>query len=60
MSGVSPWDRPPREGPCLCARKNSRVSSSKVKAGVFRETHIPQAGSGPSEMTGGGPRIRGG
>lgn len=41
-SQVSPWDRPPREGPWLLAGKNSRVSQSKEKAGLFREILTPQ------------------
>ena len=38
-SQVSPWDGPPSEGAWICTGKNSRVSSSKVKAGLFREIH---------------------
>ena len=39
---VSPQDRSSSEGPWLCPGKNARVSQSKVKASLFRETHIPQ------------------
>lgn len=39
----SPQDGPPREGTWLPAGQNSRASQSKGKAGLFRETHIPQA-----------------
>ena len=28
-SPVSPWDRPPSDGPCLCAGTNSRGSHRK-------------------------------
>ena len=43
MSQVSwsPWDRMPNEGPWLRAGRNSRASQNKVKAGLFREIHIP-------------------
>ena len=39
---MSPWDGPPSEGPWLHAGMNSRMSHSKVKAGLFREIHTPQ------------------
>ena len=39
---VSPWDQPASEGPRLPARRNSRMSHSKVKANLFREIHTPQ------------------
>ena len=58
MSQVS--DEPPSEGPLLHSAKNSGVSHGKVKAGLFREIQIPQAESGPSQKTRGGPRMRGG
>ena len=38
-SQVSPWDGPPSVGSWLHAGKNSRVSHSKVKEGLFREIH---------------------
>ena len=34
-SQLSPWDRPPNEGPWLRAGKNSRMSQNKVKAGLL-------------------------
>ena len=40
-SRVSSWDGPPSEGSWFHAGKNSRVTYSKVKAGLFREIHIP-------------------
>ena len=36
-------------GQVTSCRKNSRMSHSKVKAGLFREIHIPEAEFGPSE-----------
>ena len=36
-----PWDSPPSEDPWLRVGKNSRVSRSKVKAGLFREIDPP-------------------
>ena len=38
---ASPWDRLTSVGSWLHAGKNSRVSHSKVTAGLFREIHIP-------------------
>ena len=37
----SPWDRLQIEGPWLHAGKNSRMSPSRVKAGLLREIHAP-------------------
>ena len=38
-SQVSPWDWLPSEGSWLHAGKYLRVSHSKVKASLFRDTH---------------------
>ena len=40
-SWESPWDGHPSEGPWLHTGKNSRVSQSRVKTGLFREIHTP-------------------
>ena len=39
----------PSVGSWLPAGKNSRVSYSKVKEGLFRELHTPQTECGPSQ-----------
>lgn len=39
---MSPWNEPPSEGRWLLTEQNSRVSATKVKAGLFTETHIPE------------------
>jgi len=38
-SWVSPWVGLPGEGPWPCTGKRLRASHSKVKAGLFRDTH---------------------
>ena len=54
-SPATSWDGPPSECPRLCAGKNSRASPSKVKAGLFREMHIPQRECEPSQKVRGAP-----
>ena len=41
MSQASPWDGLSSMDRELHTGKNSRVTHSKVKAGLFREMHIP-------------------
>ena len=41
--------RPPSVGSWLHTGKNSRVSHSKVKEGLFREINTPQTECGPSQ-----------
>lgn len=44
-----PWEGPMSQGPWLPAGENSGVSQGKVKASLFRETHIPRAECRPSQ-----------
>ena len=44
---MSPWGRPPSEGPWPYVGKNPRASQGKVKASLFKEIHIPQAECSP-------------
>ena len=54
---MSPWVGLPSEHPWLRAGKNSRVSPSEVKAGLFREIHTPQTECGPSQKARAGPKV---
>ena len=46
---MSPRDSPSSEVLWLWAGKNSRVSHSKVKAGLFREVHTRKTEGRPSQ-----------
>ena len=49
-SWASSWDAPPSEGPWLHSGKNSRMSRSKVNAGLFIEIHTHSIECGQSQM----------
>ena len=48
-----------KRGSLTSCKKNSRMSHSKVKAGLFKEIYTPQRESGPSQKAGvvPGPRV---
>ncbi|XP_059998985.1 protein SREK1IP1 isoform X1 [Lagenorhynchus albirostris] len=52
-SWVSPWDRPPSEGPWLRTGNNSRASHSKVKAVYLERCLFIYTECGPSQKAGG-------